>query len=40
LKYINDDQYVNNLKKRTEVLLTDGNKKADEIFEKVLITLR
>jgi formiminotetrahydrofolate cyclodeaminase len=33
---INDDEYVYNIKKRTDAILLDGNKKADEIYSKVL----
>lgn len=33
---ISDDNYVSDLKKKTENLLVNGNKKADEIYEKVL----
>lgn len=40
LNSINDDEYVNEIKKRTENLLIDGNKKADEIWNKVLKILK
>ena len=33
---INDDEYVYNIKKRTDAILLDGNKKADEIYSKVI----
>lgn len=33
---IKDDEYVNNIKRRAENLLIDGNKKADEIWNRVL----
>ncbi len=33
---INDDVYVNDIKKKTSILLDNGNKKADEIYSKVL----
>lgn len=33
---INDDKYFNDIKNRTENLLVNGNKKADEIYDKVL----
>lgn len=33
---IYDDKYVNDIKKRTEKILEDGNIKADEIYSKVL----
>jgi formiminotetrahydrofolate cyclodeaminase len=36
VNFINDDEYVNDIKQRTEKLLIDGNKKADEIWNKVL----
>ena len=36
---INDGEYVNNIKRRAENLLVDGNKKSDEIWNKVLKTL-
>lgn len=33
---INDDVYVNDIKKKVSILLDDGNEKADEIYSKVL----
>ena len=37
---INDDEYVNNIRERAEKLLIEGNKKADEIWNKVLQILK